>query len=157
MKTTTTDSATTVGVRPQLFNHGKGDHISSPACSECYLGFEASPEVLRQMLWQMALDFSEEVDATASELLDQIHKTIIERNGVTDATYEWKVIVGFPELDIEINEIGQIRNRTTNDVASPAWSHDFLRDLVLVKDQYGREVSFDHRFFVKKLFGKEIK
>lgn len=91
MFATTTDSHTTAGVRPMLYNHGKGDHISSPSCSTCYLGFEATPEELRQILWQMALDFSEEVDATAGELLEQIHETVTERNAewarkMTDGT-----------------------------------------------------------------------
>jgi len=70
------DSYTLAGPRPKLFNHGQGDHISSPECSTCYLGFEATTEELRQMLWVMAVEFSEEVDATASELLDQIRESV---------------------------------------------------------------------------------
>lgn len=77
MFVTTTDSHTTAGVRPMLYNHGKGDHVSSPSCSTCYLGFEATPEELRRMLWLMAVEFSEEVDATASELVDQIHEQVM--------------------------------------------------------------------------------
>lgn len=77
LETTAIASPTLTGPRPTLFNHGERDHISSPSCSTCYLGFEATPEELRRMLWLMAVEFSEEVDATASELLDQIHERVV--------------------------------------------------------------------------------
>lgn len=68
------------GPKLEVYNHGDGDHISSPSCSKCYLGFDATPEELRQMLWWMSIQFAEEVDATAAELVDQIREQVTDFN-----------------------------------------------------------------------------
>lgn len=60
--------------------HGGNNHKASAECSMCYLGFEASPVLLRQMIWRMALNFSEEVDATPAELVDQTREEVEEMN-----------------------------------------------------------------------------
>jgi hypothetical protein len=77
-------SAFPVGVKSET-EHGGNNHVSSPSCGMCYLGFEASPAFTRQMVWFMALKLADEVDATPSQLVDEVREELEAYNAREEA------------------------------------------------------------------------
>ena len=143
---------------PQLFNHndGKGYHVSSPSCSTCYLGFEATPEELRQMLWLLAVEYSDEVDATASQLIDDIREQV---TGIV-AEVEWKELTSFNSEEMndlyEINEKGHVRVNHNGEIYVPKFIPELAKFLVTIVAEDGEEIVLDPAYFVKQQFNKEF-